>query len=284
MMTRAYPGLVFVLVVVGVLVIRRSGSFRGHHRHRHGAALLALGLLGPLAWTVTAPMIASPTADLALRAWPFLFLGVAVYVAAGLDWTSRRFPRRLVRRFAPRRRPGLFWSAPILFLLLAGGIAIGDNQGGRFPANTPARAAGPETATKDMVAAAGWLRNRGTGQRLVGDQQSQVIFSVYGDQQSPGFGSWIPFRDETEKGLNFYIDNQKVRFLVVDRRISTLKPRYLGYFGKAELTGWGNVDYGQPTFPAALLDKFNQATRLGLIYDNGNMQIYDDRFATRVGG
>ena len=217
-------------------------------------------------------MIASPTADLALRAWPFLFLGVAVYVAAGLDWTFRRFPRRLVRRFAPRRRPGLFWSAPILFLLLAGGIAIGDNQGGRFPANTPARAAGPETATKDMVAAAGWLRNRGTGQRLVGDQQSQVIFSVYGDQQSPGFGSWIPFRDETEKGLNFYIDNQKVRFLrrrPTDLHPEAPLPRLLRQ-GRAHRLGQHRLRPAD--LPRRSPRQVNQATRLGLIYDNGNIR------------
>ena len=76
-------------------------------------------------------------------------------------WRStRRSPRAgcMARASLPGRSGPALVLAVVGFLV-AGGIVIGDNVGGRFPRPAPSTAAGPESVTDDAIAAARWLKD-----------------------------------------------------------------------------------------------------------------------------
>jgi hypothetical protein len=255
-----YPLLVFALCGAGVFLLLRR-----RRRRALEPMLLSLMIFGPVLWATTAPAVITGASELAYRAWPYLFLGVAIYGALAL-----RALDRLARVSLVARRAAVIAA---LVLVVAGGVVVGDNPGGRFPREKPATAAGPEAVTTDVISAARWLsRSAGRHNRFAADNGSELVFSTYGDQEPVGYGNWLPFIAKTPTDVAHRLQELRASYLVVDRRISRLPARYGYYFGQEELFSPRTL-YPQP-FPRAQLAKLDRVSTLNRIYDNGNITIY----------
>ena len=172
-------------------------------------------------------------------------------------------------------------TAALVSVLLFGSVGIGDNQAGRFPVATPTKAAGPETITPDLTGAARWLEQTGGRyNRIAGDGTTQAVFATVGFQRATDWGFWTPFFATTPSEVSQYMRGTDTRYLVVDRRITELPPRYGYYFSDAELyLPEAQLNGRQPgdPLPPTLLDKFDRVPDLARIYDNGNIQIFQRR-------
>jgi hypothetical protein len=252
-----YPPLVLLLSLGGLVVAWRNRT--------SSVFWLPYAVVGPIAWVATIPAVITRSGELAYRAWPFLFLGVALFASLALLATARVIARRW---------PGI--APPVVFaivgVLLFGGFSIGDNQAGRFPGQAPVTSSGSANATDDAVAAASWLRRTaGDYHRVATDGGTGVTFATAGRQQIVRWESWYPFVvvDPT-KIVPFMLDDG-VEYLVVDLDITRLPPRYGRYFGEPPIPA--DLDPGQP-FPAALLDRLDTVTGLERAYDGGRIRIY----------
>jgi len=252
-----YPPLVFLLCIGGLIVIWRE--------RRRSTYWLPMALIGPIAWMVTTPAVITPSGEIAYRSWPFLFLGVAAFASRALMAITSRAARRW------SISPGILQFAAV-GVLLCGGFIIGDNQAGRFPTTDPVTAAGPGNATDEVVAAATWLRTvAGENHVLATDVGTSVTFATAGRERIVRWQSWIPFVTPDPADIAPYLFANGVEYVVVDRQIAHLPPRYAGYFGKPAIPA--ELDPGVP-FPSTLLGRFDSVPELERIYDNGRIVIY----------
>lgn len=260
-----YAPLLLVLALAGLYLVLGNGRWR-----RVPPLLLAFALFGPVMWMGIAPLILTPSSEAAYRAWPFLFVGMGVYCAypvlAAGNWLSNRLGSCT----------GYVGTFALVGILIAGGISVGDNQAGRFQTAHPTKAAGPEDMTTDLVSAAQWLDDTaGRYHTMVGDGASQVAFATYGFQRAHTWGNWIPFLDQRPKQVSRYLRTSGTEYIVVDRRITQLLPRYQYYFGQAEMYAKHGPGYRfDRPFPTQLIRKFDQVSNLDRVYDNGTIRIY----------
>ncbi|HMJ35913.1 MAG TPA: hypothetical protein VK501_18560 [Baekduia sp.] len=259
-------GYVATLTVLVLCVLGAYAVFRLRRRRPFGPLTYAFLVFGPLLWIVSAPAIVTPGAELAYRSWPFLFLGVSMFGAIAL----RRVEQRM-RHGAPVLAHGVMIG--VVTLVIAGGVVIGDNDAGRFP--RPAQtAAGPEDVTGDSIAAAQWFERRaGRYNRFVADNGSQLVFATFGFQEALAYGNWLPFVAPSTPKIPGRLDDLGVKYVVIDRRVTVLPPRYGYYFGQEELYSAGLAFSGR-AFPRRLIDRFDDVPTLDRIYDNGNIVIY----------
>jgi hypothetical protein len=256
MLAFSYPPLILVLSLVGLWI---AWQYRAR-----SVLWLPFALVGPVAWILTTPAVITRSGELAYRAWPFLFLGVGVFVALAL---------LAIAREADSIRPG---SGRVVALglagvLLFGGVSIGENQAGRFP-GPPTTAAGGATNTPDVVDAARWLlATSGPGHLVATDIGTAALFSTDGRQRILGWQAWYPFVAGDPAVIADFVRDAGVEYLVVDERITTLPPRYGSYFGAPAIPA--DVDPGAP-FPAALLATLDDVPALMRVYDGPNIRIY----------
>ncbi len=256
MLAFSYPPLILVLSLIGLWVAWRNRA--------RSVLWLPFALVGPIAWILTTPAVVTRSGELAYRAWPFLFLGVSVFVAIGL---------LLVGREADRYRPrsGRVVVLAIVAVLLFGGISIGENQAGRFP-GPPTTAAGGATNTRDVGDAARWLlATAGPGHLVATDVGTAVPFSTDGRQRILGWQAWYPFVSGDPAEIADFVRESGTEYVVVDERITQLPPRYGSYFGAPPIPA--DVDPGAP-FPTDLLATLDNAPALNRIYDGPNIRIY----------
>jgi hypothetical protein len=259
-------GYVATLTVLGLCVLGVHAVFGLRRRRALGPLTYAFLVFGPVLWIVSAPAIVTPGAELAYRCWPFLFLGVSMFGAIALRLVEQRMTHR-----GPVLAQGVMIG--VVTLVIAGGVVIGDNEAGRFP--RPAEtAAGPEDVTGDSIAAAQWLdRRAGRYNRFVADNGSQLVFATFGFQEAVGYGNWLPFVAPSTAKIPARLHDLGAKYVVIDRRVAELPPRYGYYFGQEELYSAGLAFSGR-TFPRRLIDRFDDVPTLDRIYDNGNIVIY----------
>lgn len=263
----AYPLLVFGLIAVGAWSIVRTARRMRAAGEIPPTMTLTFGIFGPALWIMTAPLIITRSSELAYRAWPFLFLGIAFYAAHGFNsWLNGTGRGVWLQR-------GVL--CVVLGLMLMGGIILGDNQAGRFQPTEIHAGAGPEAITPNLIAAARWLESdSGRMHLVIGNRSSGVVFADYGKQRTNLWGNWVPFYQDAQHAQAF-LNLTAVDFVVVDMRDARHLPRYGSFYSSAEIfdTRLAGYDVDSP-FPLDRLRKFDQMPGLQRIYDNGDIIIY----------
>jgi hypothetical protein len=256
-----YPAALGLLCLAGMFVLRRRWQALAP-----GPLFVALLIVGPGLWIASVPAAVGRGSVVASGAWPFLFLGVALCAGIGIRVLDSL---HVVPRIA--RRAGL---VAIVGVVMAGGIVVGDNVGGRFPRPAPGTAAGPESVTDEPIDAARWLlQTTGRDHPLVGDLGSELVFSAFGEQRPVSGHDLLPFVAKRPGQIEYELERLGAPYVVIDRRISVLPARFGYYFGPEELSGSNISSSGRP-FPLAQLNKLNRVRTLSLIYDNGTTAIY----------
>ncbi|MCS6881276.1 MAG: hypothetical protein RMK84_02785 [Oscillochloridaceae bacterium] len=259
-----YPALIAALIAAGPARAARFFWVRRGQDLTPYAGILVLGIFGPVLWLLSTPLVLTVNQDAAYRSWPFLFLGVALYAIIALYGveTETRRPR------APKSLAAFGIAIP----LLIGGIVLGDNQAGRFHTHQIFAASGPEAITDDLVAAARWLEaHYGPHHRVAGDRASQVAFGAFGNQRTRIWGVGHLYYYDDPGGAIWFLNEHKIDFVSVDRRVSRYLPRYSTYFGDAD--PFGQQRPTQPV-PVERLEKFDRIRDLQRVYDNGDIILY----------
>jgi hypothetical protein len=257
----ASTGLVLALLPLGLLAVWR--------RYRHNALVIALALV---ACAYPASLLARLTqvgADVSTRLPEFLFLGIGITVALGLARVS------LSGRFA-RVRLGLIGGG--MSLLLVGGVIVGIPGFARLPGRYLV-SADARSIDAEGIGAARWTQEvLGPGHRFVADRVNRALLATYGQQELViTYVERIPVRrlylsPEIGRREREIAAEAQVRYLVVDRRLSTALPTIGHYFDRGE-----ERELGVRTAPLseALLAKFDRMDDVSRIFDAGNIQIYD---------
>lgn len=253
-------GLILLALPVGLLRLWRD--------RRRDTLVLVLGM-GALIYPITLGIrITDGGAELANRANEFLFLALGFALTLGiLDFG--------MQRWSQRTRTLLFsgWAT----ILFTGGVIVGFGAWARTP--------GPYLVVADTrsvepegVAAAQWTQEYlGPNNRLFTDRINRMLMGTYG-QQRPVTGytdltpSWVVFYSanlgQRERDL---LQQSKVEYVVVDRRIADHLPVVGAYFERGERTFAERV----LPLPASRLEKFDLTPGVTRIFDSGDIQIYD---------
>jgi hypothetical protein len=237
---------------------------------RHRAKALALALAGStLTYPATLVLFLTPSgAEVATRSSEFLFVAIAFVLAVG------------VARLSASRGPA--WSRVIPVTIWATVVFLGSVMLGCGPRWS--LLPGPYLVSADTrsiepqgIAAAEWARAvLGPNNRVAADRINRLLMASYGDQRlvtglidhlnvAPVYFS--PYFGPAERAL---LRQGLVRYLVVDRRLSSGLPRLGVYFDLGEPDA---LRHTRPIDPAALA-KFDRVTGLSRLYDGGAIVIY----------
>jgi hypothetical protein len=268
--TPLWERVVSIASVILTVVALPYGMIRIWRRARRNAIVLTLAA-GAAAWPVVLGLrLTQEGAELASRAAGFLFVGVAFVVGVGVAALLER-----------RARRGWFstlflcWST----IVFAGGIIA--NAGsterllpGPYLVGADARSIEPESVT-----AARWAPLLGPDHRILSDRTNRLLFGAYGEQ-SPITSladdvslSWVLFSTQLGAEEREALAAAGAEFIVIDGRLSTDLPR-VGIYVEP-----GEPDAFQHTvpIPAEALRKFDGVQGISLIYDSGNIKVYDVR-------
>jgi hypothetical protein len=261
-LTLASAPLVMAALAVGLVRLWRD--------HRRQAPLVALALVA-LAYPASLGLHLVPDGgEIGNRTAEFLFAGLGAVIALTIDrvWPARSWPR--ARATAVAGWLSVVFSGGVLLgwppqLILPGGYLVGADS---------------RSVDVVSVAAATWTRGQlGAGNRFAADRTNRNLLGTYGGQDpvsdyNDGVVTAQVFLSPTFDGADLSILRQgHVRYLLVDRRLSTARPLVGVYFEDGEPAP---VPAGGPV-PVSWLDKFDAVPGISCLYDSGDIRIYDLR-------
>jgi hypothetical protein len=277
----AVPVFALALAVGGLILMRaqiRNGVLKPGRRRAMLAAFACLGLV----YFPSTIFILSPSgAEGARRSWAFTWIGLSILVGPAviwlLDWAQRSVRRwRLVCT-----RPGLMAA---LAVALVGGTAAGLDASYRFPGpflyGSDARSVTPELLATSEWFAAPTPRGFGTGNSVVTDRFTGLIFGSFGLQNtaapSAGFPTWNlysakPGATITPPYLQYELFDSNYTYLIVDGRMAYDVPEVGVYFERNEPQFVSKN--GKPIFYGRL-NKFNDYFWMVKVYQSDNYSIY----------
>jgi hypothetical protein len=267
----AWERAVGFLAVILLLLSLPVGLWRIWRGVRNNPAAVALGLVAMAYPASLALRLTQRGAEVSTRTPEFLFvgLGFAVALAATTTWRIRPSLGRLVARA----------GAPAATVLLVGGLVIGVPSWARLPGpyipGADVRSIGPEG-----IQAAEWAaRELGPGNRIVADRINRILMGSYGRQDpitqyGDGIKTWsVFFSPEYGPEDKAILEAGQIDYLVVDLRLAGVRPLTRAYFERGEplqVAREGALD-------AAWLTKFEHVPGVNVVFDSGNIRIYDVR-------
>jgi hypothetical protein len=274
-------GLLCLGIPVGLVVITR--------RFRDNSLGLLLGLVA-VAYPASLLARLTPTgSDSAGRSLAFIFIGLAFVIALGLvglaDAVAARRARpggRLgaVAARVVQGRLASAWKAAfagVATIVTLGGAVIGSAPATRFPGPYLV-IADTRSVDNEITSASAWARSTlGTNQRLAADRIDRLIMGSYGEmnvvfQGSTGLETWQLFLSPDVGTAELAtLRSGNIRYLVIDRRLSTGLPLIPFYYEEGEIYAGPHTT---PISPAVLA-KWDAIGLVDRIYDNGDIQIYD---------
>jgi len=262
---RALAYISVALILVGL----PPGLFRIWQHHRTNAIGLALAGAA-LAYPVTQVLRLTPAGgETGDRATEFVFLGIAFVLAIGAAqfWFSR----------TPNWK-GRAMVVGALSVICFGQMVLGSGQPwalipGPYLVSADSRSIEPEGIT-----AAEWASSYlGHRNRIASDRINTLLMATYGDEQARTSGGDNIPESQVFTSLHFgngvveILRQDRIQYLVIDRRLSTALP-YVGTYFNQPTSGGQPIT--RPIDPAALT-KFDDVLNISRIFDSGNIIIYD---------
>lgn len=276
----AYLVPVFAVgLAVGGLLLIRARIRDGRLPRGHGRALLsAFAFLGLVYFPSTAFILTPSGAEGARRSWAFTWIGLSMLAGPAavwlLDWVGRTTHRW--RRVS--LRSGL---VAVLAIVLVGGTAAGLDGYYRFPG--PFRyGSDARSVTPELLATSEWFSARfGTGNNIVTDRYTGLIFASFGAQNTAYVSSKFPIWNLylAEPGTPSQLSPQlselhssNITYLIVDKHMEYELPQLGIYFTTADPATL-LPEGGKPVFYGKL-EKFNTMQWLIKVFQSDNYSIY----------
>lgn len=258
---------IVVALPIGLVVLARMLG------RRPVALLLAVVALGYPA-SQALRLTSAGGLEIAGRANSFVYVGVAFVMAL--------LAVRILSRSAPGRSRRLLEGtiACLVLVMFGGGVALGSAPWSRLPG--PFLVGGESRAVSPQGnAAAAWMLNHlGRDNRVAADRTNGALLGSAGlqrvvfDARDP-IGLWPLYAAATlDDAAVAVLDAGAIRYVLVDRRLSTSLPLVGIYYDQAELQ-----DRRTAPISAGALGKFDRDSSVDRIYDSGEIQLYD---ATRI--
>ncbi|HJZ48192.1 MAG TPA: hypothetical protein VKE41_13530, partial [Roseiflexaceae bacterium] len=238
-------------------------------RQRDSAIALTLAA-GALAYPVSlAIRLTERGAEASNRSAAFLFVAIAFVLAS---WAVEQpLGQHLGRKW---QLVACAWVA-IIFL---GGVTVGwPPPWARMP-GPYLPAADTRSIEREGLSAAEWTRAfLGPDNRLIADRTNRLLMGAYGEQRPvTGYADKVkvsqvflaPKLGPAERQI---LRAGRVRYVVVDRRLSAALPSAGVYFERGETSG---ESYTTPIDPAVLA-KFDALAGVNRLFDSGDIVIYD---------
>jgi hypothetical protein len=253
------------LAVLVVSVLLPVGWWRVWRRYRHHPLAVAMAI-GSVSWyvIVAVRLTVADGTELAGRASTFVFVPAAYIAALAVGYLAISAVRRL------RRTVAVAMVIVMLTLFFDGLVNGWPPYWERLPG--PHQVAGSERSVGPLeIATAQWtLATLGPGNRFATDFGSYPILGSYGDQNPLRAVAYLYNSPVFTQADASQADQQALRYIWVDQRLSQSLPAYGQYFPDDPNAG----KYKHP-LPAADLAKFNGIAGISLIYDSGDIVIYE---------
>jgi len=276
----AYLVIVFALALAvgGLLLMRTWIKSGGLPRGRRRALLIAFAVLGLVYFPSILFTLAPSGAEGARRTWTFTWIGLGMLAGPAMvwlvDWAGRHIPRW--RRIS--MRAGLVSA---LAIAVIGGTVAGLNASYRFP-GPYLYGSDTRSITPELLGASRWFSAQlGTGNNIVADRYTRLIFASFGlqntDTPSPGFPTWDLYLDKPGSpiGPAYLLSELAIShytYLIVDGRMAYEVPAQGVYFGRDE-PGSLITRSGEPIFRGRL-GKFNTIPWMVKVFQSDNYSIY----------
>ncbi len=257
----ASAGIILLLLPLGLFVV--------WVRYRSNPAVVALAVAS-LAYPFTLfARFTAVGAEVAGRTPEFLFIGIGLVIAVAIVRLSFAGRRGLIQTGA---------VTAIIGVLLVGGVIVGQPSWARLPGPYLVSADGRSVESEGIAAATWTGAYLGPGNIVVADRVNRILMATYGRQDLiTTYATRVPVRrlylatsiGPTQRDI---VNQSDIRYLVVDRRLTTGPPVVGHYFDRGEdrITGGS----GQVLDPQ-ILAKFDQQPDVSRIFDSGNIQLYD---------
>ncbi len=251
-------GLIALSIPFGLVEIWR--------RHRDKATALTFALAACLQPITLLLRLTGGGWEISNRSSEFLFLGIGLLL--GLALVNLKLPK-----WAAAVRTSIAW--PILLVLFFGGIVIGWSPWMRL--KWPyAVVADYRSVEPQGIQAAYWMRDTfGRYNVVASDRINNMLMAGLGEQNTVSGNGFttagIFLQARLGPGELDVIRKANIRYLVVDKRLSTGLPKYGYYFQSWERNVW---PYYSPV-QQNVLEKWDYAENLHKLFDSGDIRIYD---------
>lgn len=238
-------------------------------RYRSNALVWMLGIVA-LVYPVSLVLrLTDSGSEISDRSSAFLFISVACVLAI------------FIAQFWPTQR--LNWKhtsllVSVISVVFLGGIILGNGSASEILPGPYMVAADGRSIEPEGIQSAEWAYSYlGPNNRMATDRVNQLLMSTFGNQRLV-----TPTEDKIDEEAIFFspslgsyeisvLQQARVRYLVVDLRLSTALP-YVGFYYDE-----GEPDAYQHTTPIAQKDltKFNTVPQINRMFDSGNIVMYD---------
>lgn len=236
-------------------------------RYRANSLAIALGIVC-LLYPISLAFRLTPWGlQLSGRSFPFVFVGVAFALAAVME----------TRLFVPLALPVHTMFTSLAAVLFLGGVVLGypfwSYLPGPYLVSADMRSIEPQSTTAAVWAA----RYLGPDNRIGTDRVTGLLMGTYGRQYPVTLsrqGVDVPsvfFSHEIGSLEWNVLHDGRIRYLVLDRRLSTALPMVGVYYDDAEE---GAFRHTEPITLHALT-KFDDLDGVSRIFDSGDISIYD---------
>ncbi len=231
-------------------------------RQRANALVVTFALTSLLQFPALALRLVPRSSEISNRSSEFLFLPVGFILALAITELWLRRTHREIRRFV------FTATATLVFM---GGVIIGLSPWARIPG--PYLVTGDTRAIQpESVAATNWLRSEfGTNHGLIADQTNAILMGSYGGEETIHGLSWIYFTAEIGAEVRRDLTTNRVRFIVVDWRMTKMLPVVGYYYENREPFARRHTEPIQPS----QLEKFEGRSDMIRLFDSGNIVIYE---------
>jgi len=258
--------------IIGLVVLRHFVASRAFTRDYRRGMALPMSLVATM-YLLSVPLVITEAgAESARRSWAFTYLGVAMVAGA-------------VAAPAWRRRPivtslGVFACTAALVI---GNLAVGQNVSYRFPGKY-LYGSDTRSLTDNMAAAMRWWSGvRPPGSGVVTDRYTGVLFQSQPDaavatSQLGRVWDFLLDDEPIDAGFAQALQQNKMYYLVVDKKITTALPMLEAYFTPTEDA---SVRPSTPVAPA-IIERWRRTPYTTRVFDSDQIAIYrlDPRYVS----